>query len=1462
MKTIPSRSGDLRFGQCQANSLMIAAASCVLVAASAIADTKLVTGGAPVRILVPTDGSLGGTWRAPSFNDSSWLPGQNGVGYEVTPGVYNASVIADSAAEWSAGGRPGENSWINGYYDKSIDLDGTYQGSDFQPFPRSEGPFGPDNFWNGGAWAWFNGNPPWDTIGATDVHPNGSNQPQGIHWVIRRWHSTTAGAVTLRFHVRKSNLSGAGVTGKIFKNGAQIFTRAIAGGDGTGFEVFVNTTAAVGDVFDFAHTPEGPGGDDTDGADGSVMTATVLSGTVAPPLPPVQPVGVADSATDWSATGVQGANNWFYGYYNRTADADGTYDANTDFNTTDPNWTFSGGNWQLGVAGNPGANPPWDTIGQTTWHPNGDNQVQGIHWVIRRWVSEVDGDIYARVRFAKGNTSGNGTTLHVLHNGVDVYSVTLNTTAGVDVNVAFPGIFIGDKIDFALDPKGTDGLFGDGSDSSSFTASIFTGPAPVVPTAVADSVADWSATGVQGANGWTYGFYNETLDADHVYDPNADFNTTDPNWTFGGAWTLGPGDPPWDTIEQTNWHPNGDNNAEVHWVIKRWVSDVDGDLHANVQFGKQNINGGNGTTLRILRNGTQVFSRTVGGTDGTGFTADVNLPDVFVGDKIEFALDPLGTDGSKNDGADGSFLRASIITGLVAEPPKPFLPGIADTFTTDIETAMKGVNPSVFVRIPFNVANPALIETLKLKMNYNDGFVAYLNGTELVKRNTPTSIAGVTVADSIADWSTNPDVTVNGWSYGYYDQTLDSDRTYSGSSDFSAFPHDGLGYSPTDFWTGSGWDWFNGNPPWTELFQETTHPNHFNTNPEDPAVPGNHVQWTIRRWNATVDANLKCRVRFRKTNTGCGDGVRVDVFHNSVRVYSQTIAFNDGVGRDDTIELPDVFIGDNIDVLLGPGEGNDFCDGSAFSAVLFEGEPSIPWDGAATASRTTTQTIAPEVFDITAFKSELRTGANVLAIQGFNRTVNDNEFVVNAELLANRVPTAANDAVTASSDVSTTFPASLLLANDSDPDSDTLLLVGVTPTYTTTAGGAVRLFGDTVRYTPLAGFSGADSFEYTVTDVTGTPIRATVSVTVGTPNQAPVANNDSVTTAQDTPVAFNVLANDTDPDGDTLRVTGLSASPAHGILAIQFLTGETSYTPNAGYAGPDAFTYTVSDGRGGTSSATVSITVVPNTPPVANNDSVTTPQDTPVTFNVLVNDSDPNGDTLRVDGNAAAAHGTVIIQLLTGDVTYTPNAGYSGPDSFTYVVRDSRGATDSATVTITVTPANAAPVADASATALQVISPNGSNAVVHLDGTRSSDADGDDLTYGWFADGGLLPVALGAEATVIFELGTHPVTLRVDDGQAYDDDLIEIQVITAGEAVEDLILKVNQGNYDRKSKRALIASLKAAAASFDRGSFESGANQLEAFQNKVRAQVGKTDPALAAEWIALAQAIQDAVAGQ
>jgi hypothetical protein len=165
----------------------------------------------------------------------------------------------------------------------------------------------------------------------------------------------------------------------------------------------------------------------------------------------------------------------------------------------------------------------------------------------------------------------------------------------------------------------------------------------------------------------------------------------------------------------------------------------------------------------------------------------------------------------------------------------------------------------------------------------------------------------------------------------------------------------------------------------------------------------------------------------------------------------------------------------------------------------------------------------------------------------------------------------------------------------------------------------------------------------------------------------------------------------------------------------------------------------------------------------------------------------------------------------------------------------------------------------ASQTSTVVIAGNGSNACVRLDGSMSTDPDGDTLTFNWLVDGGTTPVATGAVANNCLELGTHHVVLLVDDGRCSGSASVTVEVLTAGEAVDALIDDVNNADLGRSNKRPLIASLKAAIASLDRGSCESGKNQLHAFVNKVRAQIARSNPAVAADLTSLATAIIDAI---
>ena len=264
-----------------------------------------------------------------------------------------------------------------------------------------------------------------------------------------------------------------------------------------------------------------------------------------------------------------------------------------------------------------------------------------------------------------------------------------------------------------------------------------------------------------------------------------------------------------------------------------------------------------------------------------------------------------------------------------------------------------------------------------------------------------------------------------------------------------------------------------------------------------------------------------------------------------------------------------------------------------------------------------------------------------------------------------------------------------MLDNDSDVDGDTLTVTGTTDP----SNGSIVDHGDgTVTYTPDLNFHGTDTFAYTISDGNGGTDTATVTVTVLDVNDPPVADDDTGTTDEDTPVTIDVLSNDSDVDGDSLSVTG-TTDPSNGSI-VDHGDGTVTYTPDPNFHGIDSFTYTISDGNGGTDTATVTITVDPvNDDPDAVNDSDTTPEDTPVTIPVLDNDSDVDGDTLTVTGTTDPSNGS-IVDHGDGTVTYTPDLNFHGTDTFTYTISDGNGGTDTATVTVTVLDVNDPPVAD------------------------------------------------------------------------------------------------------------------------------------------------------------------------
>lgn len=199
----------------------------------------------------------------------------------------------------------------------------------------------------------------------------------------------------------------------------------------------------------------------------------------------------------------------------------------------------------------------------------------------------------------------------------------------------------------------------------------------------------------------------------------------------------------------------------------------------------------------------------------------------------------------------------------------------------------------------------------------------------------------------------------------------------------------------------------------------------------------------------------------------------------------------------------------------------------------------------------------------------------------------------------NQLPIAANDSgYTTPFNTALTLNASALLANDSDPDGDPLTLTGVNGATNGTVSFNAQ--AGTVIFTPTAGYAGVAGFVYTIADGRGGTAQGNVALTVAVAtNRTPTAGNDSgYTTPQGTALqiaAASLLANDSDPDGDPLTITGVSGA-TNGTVAFNAQTNIITFTPNANYSGAASFSYAVSDGRGGSANAAVSLAVVAPAP--------------------------------------------------------------------------------------------------------------------------------------------------------------------------------------------------------------------------------------------------------------------------
>ncbi|WP_345173276.1 Ig-like domain-containing protein, partial [Nocardioides caricicola] len=277
------------------------------------------------------------------------------------------------------------------------------------------------------------------------------------------------------------------------------------------------------------------------------------------------------------------------------------------------------------------------------------------------------------------------------------------------------------------------------------------------------------------------------------------------------------------------------------------------------------------------------------------------------------------------------------------------------------------------------------------------------------------------------------------------------------------------------------------------------------------------------------------------------------------------------------------------------------------------------------------------------------------------------------------VQVVRDDPSTTTADVATaaedTTASGNVLANDIDPD-DTLTVTG----HTQPARGTLTIEPDgDFTYTPEPDWNGTVP---TVTYTTGTGATGTLDITITPVNDAPVAAGDSRILDEDGAATIDVLANDTDADGDPLSAVPVTG-PVHGTVVVD-ANGTLTYTPDANFHGTDSFTYQADDGDLTSGSATVTLTVEPvEDVPVAHDDSYRTPPDTAATGDVLANDVDGDGDGLFAVLVTGAMHGTVALHA-SGSFTYMPIAGYRGTDSFTYAASDGHASGNTATVTVVV----------------------------------------------------------------------------------------------------------------------------------------------------------------------------------
>jgi len=270
-------------------------------------------------------------------------------------------------------------------------------------------------------------------------------------------------------------------------------------------------------------------------------------------------------------------------------------------------------------------------------------------------------------------------------------------------------------------------------------------------------------------------------------------------------------------------------------------------------------------------------------------------------------------------------------------------------------------------------------------------------------------------------------------------------------------------------------------------------------------------------------------------------------------------------------------------------------------------------------------------------------------------------------------------------------------------------------------------------------------------------------------SQNPVAQNDSATTLEETPVTIDVLGNDTSNSGSgQLAITSVGNS-SNGNT--QIIAGQIRYTPNFGFIGIDIFDYTITDSNGNTVSGTVNVSVLPinNNPPVAVDDYVTTDGIRTLRIRIRDNDFDPDNNGTELTNDYTQPSNGTVARNTPSTLDYTPNSTFTGTDSFTYTIKDRRGATAKATVFVTVL--NNAP------NAVDDFSNKFSNQIITINVLSNDiDIDGDILSVQSIIQPSIGLATLNSNGTITFDpqnnVGSFNIIYNISDGRGGIDSAV------------------------------------------------------------------------------------------